>query len=264
MFCYSWKVCPHCHAQRHCEDTLGLFVCIVLWMLIRTRKIVTSSVIRPGIISGFTRKLKIEAGIKMKWDSRPAERGTQEALSVLSTQFKTETRTKINWIPEEKKTSFFQTNLSNFQSRQVIFHCTRYLIVCDLFHPLCGQKKGIRVMTHTRCWPDPTDHDKQARGEVVGDHVEGHLPGQHQLEPGGAVIHPDGLVVGVAWVQGLEGDLVIQDGLDAIVIRNKLKAILYCIVLDIKRKSYLRQEGNFTHWIVETPNFKLADLKIEE
>ena len=119
-------------------------------------------------------------------------------------------------------------------------------------------------MTHTRCWPDPTDHDKQARGEVVGDHVEGHLPGQHQLEPGGAVVHPDGLVVGVAWVQGLEGDLVIQDGLDAIVIRNKLKAILYCIVLDIKRKSYLRQEGNFTHWIVETANFELADLEIED
>ena len=44
---------------RHCVATLGLFVCIVLWMLIRTRKIVTSSVIRPGIISGFTRKLKI-------------------------------------------------------------------------------------------------------------------------------------------------------------------------------------------------------------
>ena len=70
--------------------------------------------------------------------------------------------------------------------------------------------------------------------------------------------------MGVAWVQGLEGDLVVQDGLDAIVIRNKLKAILYCIVLDIKRKSYLRQEGNFTHWIVETANFELADLEIED
>ena len=130
-----------------------------------------------------------------------------------------------------KKTSFFQTNPSNFQSRQVIFHCTRYLIVCDLFHPLCEQKKGIRADDPWWGWPDPTDHDKQARGEVVGDHVEGHLPGQHQLEPGGAVIHPDGLVVGVAWVQGLEGDLVIQDGLDAVVIRNKLKTISfhYCV-----------------------------------
>lgn len=103
MFCYSWKVCLHCHVRlaRHCVDTLGLFVCIVLWMLIRTRKIVTSSVIRPGIISGFTRKLKIEVRIKTKWDSRPAERGTQVALSVLSTQFKTETKTKINWNPED-------------------------------------------------------------------------------------------------------------------------------------------------------------------
>ena len=72
------------------------------------------------------------------------------------------------------------------------------------------------------------------------------------------------LVVGVAGVQGLEGDLVVQDGLDAIVIGNKLKTILYFIVLDIKQKSYLRQEGNFTHWIVETANFELADLEIEE
>ena len=39
------------------QFTLGLFVWIVLWMLIRTRKIVTRSVIRPGMISGFTRKL---------------------------------------------------------------------------------------------------------------------------------------------------------------------------------------------------------------
>ena len=39
------------------QFTLGLLVWIVLWMLIRTRKIVTRSVIRPGMISGFTRKL---------------------------------------------------------------------------------------------------------------------------------------------------------------------------------------------------------------
>lgn len=71
--------------------------------------------------------------------------------------------------------------------------------------------------------PDPTDHDKQARGEVVGDHVEGHLPRQNQLEPRGAVVHANGLVVGVARIQSLEGDLVVQDGLDTIIIRNKLK-----------------------------------------
>lgn len=39
--------------------TLGLLVCMVLWMFISTRNIVTSSVIRPGIISGLTKKLKI-------------------------------------------------------------------------------------------------------------------------------------------------------------------------------------------------------------
>ena len=40
------------------SSTLGLLVCMVLWMLMRTRKMVTSKVIRPGMISGFTRKLK--------------------------------------------------------------------------------------------------------------------------------------------------------------------------------------------------------------
>ena len=40
------------------DDTLGLLVCMVLWMLMRTRKMVTNKVILPGMISGFTRKLK--------------------------------------------------------------------------------------------------------------------------------------------------------------------------------------------------------------
>ena len=35
---------------------------MVLWMLIRTRKIVTRRVIRPGMISGLTRKLKYKEG----------------------------------------------------------------------------------------------------------------------------------------------------------------------------------------------------------
>ena len=38
---------------------MGLLVCIVLWMLINTRNIVTKRVILPGIISGFTKKLQI-------------------------------------------------------------------------------------------------------------------------------------------------------------------------------------------------------------
>ena len=81
--------------------------------------------------------------------------------------------------------------------------------------------RHLRHIRHGQ--PYPADHYEQARGKVVGDHVEGHLPSQHQLEPRGAVVHPDGLVVGVAGVQGLECDLVIKDGLDTIVIRNKLK-----------------------------------------
>ena len=40
-------------------DTLGELVCIVLWMLIRTRNNVTSMVMRPGITSGLIKKLKI-------------------------------------------------------------------------------------------------------------------------------------------------------------------------------------------------------------
>ena len=35
----------------------------------------------------------------------------------------------------------------------------------------------------------------------------------------------------VAGVQGLEGDLVVQDGLDAVIIRNKLKAIIYTLYI---------------------------------
>ena len=114
------------------------------------------------------------------------------------------------------------TYISNFQSEKVIFH-VHYLIVCDLFHPPIVWSEERYPGDDIRCWPDPADHDKQARGEVVGDHVEGHLPGQHKLEARGAVVHPDGLVVRVARVQGLEGDLVVQDGLDAVIIRNKLK-----------------------------------------
>ena len=39
--------------------TLGELVCIVLWMLMRTRNKVTNIVILPGITSGFIRKLEI-------------------------------------------------------------------------------------------------------------------------------------------------------------------------------------------------------------
>ena len=35
---------------------------------------------------------------------------------------------------------------------------------------------------------DPADDDEEAGGEVVGDHVEGHLPRQHQLKPSDAAI----------------------------------------------------------------------------
>ena len=35
---------------------------------------------------------------------------------------------------------------------------------------------------------DPADDDEEGGGEVVGDHVEGHLPRQHQLKPSNAEV----------------------------------------------------------------------------
>ena len=53
---------------------------------------------------------------------------------------------------------------------------------------------------------DPGDDDKEAGGEVVGDDVEAHLAREDDLEAGGAVVHPDGHVVGVLRLQGAEVD----------------------------------------------------------
>ena len=47
----------------------------------------------------------------------------------------------------------------------------------------------------------PRDDDEEPRGEVVGDDVEGDLPGEHHLEAGHRVVHPQRHVVRVRGVE---------------------------------------------------------------
>ena len=65
------------------QPTLGLLVWIVLWMLMRTRKMVTSRVILPGIISGLTRKLERAEIIVNLWalDRNPPDPGHYDKQS---------------------------------------------------------------------------------------------------------------------------------------------------------------------------------------
>ena len=91
---------------------------------------------------------------------------------------------------------------------------------------------------------DPGDDDEQSRREVVGDDVEAHLAGEDDLEAGGAVVHPDGHVVGVLRPEGLEVDPIVEDGLDDGVLGH------HCILkLDL------------AHWIVEAAHPKFAHLE---
>ena len=91
---------------------------------------------------------------------------------------------------------------------------------------------------------DPGDDNKQSRREVVGDDVEAHLAGEDDLEAGGAVVHPDGHVVGVLRLEGLEVDPIVEDGLDDRVLWHN------CIL-----------KLNLAHRIVEATNPKLAHLE---
>ena len=94
---------------------------------------------------------------------------------------------------------------------------------------------------------DPGDDDKQSRREVVGDYVEAHLAGEDDLEAGGAVVHPDGHVVGVLRPEGLEVDPVVEDGLDDGVLWH------HCILkLDL------------AHWIVEAAHTKFTNLEFKQ
>ena len=76
------------------------------------------------------------------------------------------------------------------------------------------------LLTHLRVdeEADPRDDDEEPRGEVVGDDVEGDLPGQHHLEAGHAVVHAQGHVVGLVGPEVVDLDLVVQDGLDGILL----------------------------------------------
>jgi len=93
---------------------------------------------------------------------------------------------------------------------------------------------------------DPGDDDKQSRGEVVGNDVEAHLAREDDLEAGGAIVHPNGHVVGVLRLKGLEVDPIVEDGLDDGVLWHN------CIL-----------KLNFAHRIVEAAHPKLANLNID-
>lgn len=84
-----------------------------------------------------------------------------------------------------------------------------------ILHPVCHNNFRL-------CWPDPGDDHEEARGEVVSDYVERHLPGEHQLEPSNAIVHSDGHVVRVAGVELTERDLVVEYRLDTRVVRHEL------------------------------------------
>ena len=59
---------------------------------------------------------------------------------------------------------------------------------------------------------DPAHDNKEAGGEIVGDHIEGGLPWQHQLEARHGVVHVEGLVARVLRVEGVDVNIIVQDG----------------------------------------------------
>ena len=67
----------------------------------------------------------------------------------------------------------------------------------------------------------------------------------------------------VCWLQFIKGYTVVQDGFDAGLFRNKLKASQFISqnVSFLQWLYHLRFEGNFTHRVIEAPNFEFTDLK---
>ena len=123
--------------------------------------------------------------------------------------------------------------------------------------------------------PYPGHDHKQAGGKVVGHHVEGHLPREDQLESRHTVVHAwnggvssiiidllvstNGHVVGVRGVQGSEGDLVVEDRLDALLIGSELKRM---VTRRTRRWSlHLREKSYLAHRIVEASDFELTNLE---
>ena len=90
----------------------------------------------------------------------------------------------------------------------------------------------------------PGDDYKEAWGQVVCHHVEGHFPGQDDFKSRHAVVHVEGRVLLVLRGERVDLDVIVQDGPDGLLLdRNELVF-----------------EDQLVHGIVETANLKCANL----
>ena len=65
---------------------------------------------------------------------------------------------------------------------------------------------------------DPANDNEQAWGKIVGYNIEGGLAGEDELEAGHGVVHVEGGVAGVLGVQGVDVDVVVEDGPDGLFL----------------------------------------------
>ena len=65
---------------------------------------------------------------------------------------------------------------------------TRLKTVCGEFQPEIHGPQNFDGHLRIDKEGDPADDDEEGGGEVVGDHVEGHLPRQHQLKSSNAEV----------------------------------------------------------------------------
>ena len=91
----------------------------------------------------------------------------------------------------------------------------------------------------------PADHDEEAGGQVVGDHVEGHFPGEDQLEARHRVVHVEGRVLLLLGVQGVDLYLVVEDGPHRLLLH----------------RDELIVEDELVHGVVEAPHLECAHLQ---
>ena len=103
------------------------------------------------------------------------------------------------------------------------------------------------VRTHLRVDEEgyPADHHEEAGGQVVGDHVEGHLPGEDELEARHGVVHVEGRVLLLLGVQGVDLNLVVEDGPDRLLLHG----------------DELIVEDELVHGVVEAPHLECAHLE---